>query len=84
MSFTPESNTPSTPRVPGHPPASRRFIISAEGEGTVIRSIPAPRPAPRMESPLPEARPVETAAEDPKHLIHMRRFLRTALDRTHR
>ncbi len=88
MSFTPESNTPSTSHVPSRTPASRRFIISAEGEGTVIRSIPAPRPAPRpspgMEYPLPEARPADTAADDPKHLIHMRRFLRTALDRTHR
>lgn len=84
MSFTPESNTPSSPRVPGRTAASRRFIISAEGEGTVIRSIPAPRPAPRMAGPLPQARPAETAAEDPKHRIHMRRFLRTAFDRNHR
>ncbi len=84
MSTTPESNTPSTPLVPGRATASRRFIISAEGEGTVIRSSTAPRPAPRMTGPLPESRPADTAAEDPKHLIHMRRFLRTALDRTHR
>ena len=76
MSFTPDINTPTSGR-----PAGRRFIISAEGDGTVIRSIPATRPAPRMTSPLPEAAP--TAAEDRRHLIHMRRFLRTALDRSH-
>lgn len=84
MSFIPDSNMPTSSRVPGRTPASRRFIISAEGEGTVIRSIPAPRPAPRMAAPLPESRPAETAAEDRRHLIHMRRFLRTAFDRTHR
>ena len=84
MSITPDSNTPTTPRDAGRTAASRRFIISAEGEGTVIRSIPAPRPAPRMAEPVPEARPAETAAEDPRHRIQMRRFLRTALDRTHR
>lgn len=84
MSITPDSNTPTSPPASGRAAASRRFIISAEGEGTVIRSIPAPRPAPRMAAPLPEARPAETAAEDPKHLIQMRRFFRTALDRTHR
>ncbi len=84
MSFTPDSNTPSPPPASSRTTASRRFIISAEGEGTVIRSIPALRPAPRMATPPPEARQAETAAEDPRHLIHMRRFFRTALDRTHR
>ena len=84
MTFTPESNTPTPARRAGHGTATRRYIISAEGDGTVIRSVPAPRPAPRMASPLPEAVPADTAAEDRRHLVHMRRFLRTALDRNHR
>ncbi len=84
MSITPESNTPTTHRAAGRTAASRRFIISAEGEGTVIRSIPVPPPAPRMVTPPPVASPAETVGDDPKHLIHMRRFFRTALDRTHR
>jgi hypothetical protein len=84
MSTTPDTNMPAPARPASQGAASRRFIISAEGDGTVIRSIPAARPTPRMASPLPEAAPADTAAEDRRHLVHMRRFLRTALDRTHR
>ena len=86
MSTTPESNTPTPAPGAARTPASRRYIISADGQGTVIRTTPVPKPAPRMAAPLPVAAPtpVETAAEDRRHLVHMRRFLRTALDRTHR
>lgn len=84
MSTTPESNTPTSARGASRTPASRRFIISADGQGTVIRTTPVSRPAPRMQAVVPASPPVETAAEDRRHLIHMRRFLRTALDRTHR
>lgn len=84
MSTAPDTNMPGSARPASQGSASRRFIISAEGDGTVIRSIPAVRPAPRMITPVPLSAPADTAAEDRRHLLHMRRFLRTAFDRTHR
>lgn len=83
MTLTPDSNTPTIRDASVRQTASRRYIISAEGDGTVIRSVPVPRPAPRLER-VDAALPAETAAEDQRHLIHMRRFLRTAFDRTGR
>ena len=76
-------STPTVRETTGRRAASRRYIISAEGDGTVIRSAPVPAPAPRLERVVATA-PAETAAEDHRHLVHMRRFLRTAFDRSHR
>lgn len=65
---------------------TRRYMITADENGPVIRSVAPPRPvitAPVRASHTPD-RHSETAAGDRRTLLHMRRFLRTALDRSHR
>jgi hypothetical protein len=80
MSTTPDTTRGTTRPIDGRTAPVRRFIITAEEGGPVIRSIPAARPV--VTQPAPQV--PETVAEDRRHLIHMRRFLRTALDRNHR
>ncbi len=68
--------------------STRRYMITADENGPVIRSVAPPRPvvtAPvRASHGAPTQRPAETAAGDRQTLLHMRRFFRTALDRSHR
>jgi hypothetical protein len=84
MSTTPQQFTTSdSPRRPEGRPAARRYMITADEKGPVIRSVPTPARPAAQPAPAPQRTP-ETVAEDRRHLIHMRRFLRTALDRNGR
>lgn len=73
------------PRSTPHTTPTKRYFITSEGDGTIIRAVPT---APRMANGSGDSRAAEAVAEtvaaDRRHRVSMRRFLRTPFLRSGR
>ena len=67
------------PQSAPHATTTKRYFITSEGDGTIIRAVPTPpRPATGVaETPAPDAPAADTLAADRRYRASMRRFLRT-------